>query len=191
MAQMGFGFDDAPAGHMHRLFFALWPDEALRPRIAQAATSVVSEHAPGGRSLKPDKYHVTLQFLGDFRPLPVSLVDDARAAAATVRSPAFDLVLDEVGSFRGANVWWLGAQHVPEALRALYDALGQSLGRRRVPVRSQASFVPHLTVQRDVRRHIAPVPVAPLAWPVHEFVLIDSQPGRGTPYEMIGRWPLG
>ena len=94
MAQMGFGFDDAPSGEMHRLFFALWPDEALRPRIAQAAASIVSEHAPGGRALKPDKYHVTLQFLGDFRPLPPSLVDSAKAAAAAVRSPAFELSLD-------------------------------------------------------------------------------------------------
>jgi len=190
MAQMGFGFDDAPAGEMHRLFFALWPDEALRPRIAQAAASVVAAHAPGGRSLKPDKYHVTLQFLGDFRPLPASRVDDARAAAAMVRSPVFDLALDRVGSFPGANVWWLGAQQVPDALRALYDGLGQALAKQRVPVKSAANFVPHLTVQRDVRRHIAPTPVPPLAWTVREFVLIDSQPGRGTPYEVIGRWPL-
>ena len=52
------------------------------------------------------------------------------------------------------------------------------------------AFVPHLTVQRDVRRHIAPAPVPPLAWPVREFVLIDSDPGRGTPYEVVGRWAL-
>jgi len=191
MAQMGLGFDDAPAEPMHRLFFALWPDDALRSRIAKTAASVVSAHAPGGRPLKPDRYHVTLQFLGDFRPLPPSLVEAARTAAAAVRAPAFELSLDEVGSFRGANVWWLGAQHAPEALRALYESLGRSLAQHRVSVKSAANFVPHLTVQRDVRRHVAPTPVPPLAWPVREFVLIDSQPGRGTPYEVIGRWPLG
>lgn len=190
MAQLGLGFDDAPTGELHRLFFALWPDDALRPHIAATAASVVSEHAPGGRPLKPDRYHVTLQFLGDFRPLPTSLVEDAKAAAAAVRSPAFELSLDEVGSFRGANVWWLGSKHSPDGLRALFDALGRSLAQHRVPVKSSASFVPHLTVQRDVRRFIAPTPVPPLPWPVREFVLIDSQPGRGTPYEVIGRWPL-
>jgi len=191
MAQMGLGFDDAPAGEMHRLFFALWPDDALRARVAGAAASLVAEHAPGGRALKPDRYHVTLQFLGDFRPLPPSLVEEARAAAAGVRTPAFELSLDEVGSFRGANVWWLGTSRAPDALRALYDGLGRSLAQHRVPVKSAANFVPHLTVQRDVRRHIPQTPVPPLAWPVREFVLIDSQPGRGTPYEVIGRWPLG
>ena len=190
MAQLGLGFDDAPTGELHRLFFALWPDDALRPRIAETAAWAVSEHAPGGRALKPDKYHVTLQFLGDFRPLPPSLVESAKAAASAVRSPAFDLSLDEVGSFRGADVWWLGSQRAPDALRALFDSLGQRLAQHRVPVKSAANFVPHLTVQRDVRRHIRPTPVPPLTWPVREFVLIDSQPGRGTPYEVIGRWPL-
>ena len=188
--QMGLGFGDAPDERMHRLFFALWPDDALRARIAATAASVAAEHAPGGRSLKPARYHVTMQFLGDFRPLPPSLLDDARAAAASVRSPAFELSLDEVGSFRGASVWWLGSHHVPDALRALHDALGQSLLRHRVPVKPAPAFVPHLTVQRDVRRHIAPTPVPPLAWPVREFVLIDSDPGRGTPYEVVGRWAL-
>jgi len=184
------GRDDASGAQMHRLFFALWPDDALRARIAGTAASVLSEHAPGGRALNPERFHMTLQFLGDFRPLPAALVEDARAAAATLRSPAFELVLDELGSFRGANVWWFGTRHVPDALRALYDALGRSLAELHVPTKPAANFVPHLTVQRDVRRHIANAPLPPLAWPVREFVLVDSQPGRGTPYELIGRWPL-
>ncbi len=190
MRQIGLGFDAAPSGELHRLFFALWPDDALRARIADAAARVVSAHTPGGRSLKPDRYHVTLQFLGDFQPLPETLLDTARAAADTVRASAFELPLDSVGGFRGANVWWLGSQATPDPLRALYDALGRALMQHRVPVKSAANFVPHLTVQRDVRRHIAPTPVPALSWPVGEFVLIDSQPGRGVPYDVVGRWPL-
>jgi len=190
MKPTGPGRDNASGAQMHRLFFALWPDDAVRARIAESAASVLSEHAPGGRALKLERYHMTLQFLGDFLPLPAALIEDAQAAAAALRSPAFELVLDEVGSFRGANVWWFGPRHVPDALRALYDALGQSLEAHRVPVKPSASFVPHLTVQRDVRRHVAHAPLPPLAWPVREFVLVDSQPGRGTPYELIGRWSL-
>ena len=190
MRQMGLGFDTAPTGELHRLFFALWPDDALRVRIADVAAKAITAHAPGGRSLKPDRYHVTLQFLGDFQPLPEALLDAARAAADTVRSPAFDLPLDAVGSFRGSDVWWLGTHEAPPALHALFDALGRALAQHRVSVKSAAAFVPHLTIQRDVRRHIAPTPVPGLSWPVREFVLIDSQPGRGTPYEVVGRWPL-
>ena len=190
MKQMGLGLgDDAAAGEMHRLFFALWPDDALRDRIAATTAELIGEHAPGGRPLKPERYHVTLQFLGDFQPLPPRLRDDALAAAATVRAPAFELPLDCVGSFRGANVWWLGSHATPAGLRTLWDALGHALAQRRVPVKTNGGFVPHLTVQRDVRRHIASTPVAPaLSWPVREFVLVDSRPGR--PYELLGRWPL-
>jgi 2'-5' RNA ligase len=67
MRQMGLGFDTAPTGELHRLFFALWPDDALRVRIADVAAKAITAHASGGRSLKPDRYHVTLQFLGDFQ----------------------------------------------------------------------------------------------------------------------------
>jgi 2'-5' RNA ligase len=149
----------------------------------------VREHEPGGRPLKPDRYHVTLQFLGDFQPLPPQLRDDALAAAATVQAHAFDLPLDGVGSFRGSNVWWLGSETTPEGLRTLWDALGLALAKRRVPVKASGGFVPHLTVQRDVRRHVASTPLAtPLPWRVREFVLIDSRQGR--PYDVLGRWPL-
>lgn len=191
MKQMGLGSgDDATTGGVHRLFFALWPGEALSARIATTAAEVEREHAPGGRRLKPDRYHVTLQFLGDFRPLPERLLADALAAAQTVRAPAFELPLDCAGSFRGANVWWLGSHAMPDGLRALWDALGRALAQRDVPVKSGGSFVPHLTIQRDVRHALPSMPLpAPLAWPVHEFVLLDSRQGR--PYDVLGRWPLG
>lgn len=176
-------------GETHRLFFALWPDDALRARIATTAAQLEGELAPGGRRLKPERYHVTLQFLGDFRPVPERLREDAMAAAASVRSPAFELPLDCAGSFRGANVWWLGSRSTPDGLRALWDALGHALMQHQVPVRSGGSFVPHLTIQRDVRRHIGSTPVATLLWHVREFVLVDSHSGR--PYDLLGRWSLG
>ncbi|WP_158986078.1 RNA 2',3'-cyclic phosphodiesterase [Lysobacter panacisoli] len=188
MEQMGLGFGPAPGGEMHRLFFALWPHDELRARIDETAAALEREHAPGGRRLKPDRYHVTLQFLGDFRPLPGRLVEDAVAAAATVQAPAFGLPLDCVGSFRGSNVWWLGHGDTPDGLRTLWDNLGRALALRRVPIKASGSFVPHLTIQRDVRRQIPSTPIAPLPWRVREFVLVDSRPGR--PYDILGRWLL-
>ncbi|HEY5781616.1 MAG TPA: RNA 2',3'-cyclic phosphodiesterase [Lysobacter sp.] len=184
----GLGGHAAQDG-MHRLFFALWPDDSLRQRIDETAAQLEREHAPGGRRLRADRYHLTLQFLGDFQPLPPSLVDDACAAAGTVRQAPFDLTLDCAGSFRGSNVWWLGSHAVPPGLQQLWDRLGQSLLQARVRVKSSSQpFAPHLTIQRDVRRHIALLPTSPLRWHVGEFALIDSQPGR--PYTVLGRWPL-
>ncbi|HEY5851619.1 MAG TPA: RNA 2',3'-cyclic phosphodiesterase [Lysobacter sp.] len=172
----------------HRLFFALWPGDALRHSIDQAARRLEHELAPGGRRLDAARYHVTLQFLGDFDPLPPGLVDSACAAAARVRVPTFDMVLDCAGSFRGSNVWWLGALAMPAGLQALWRALGVALEEQGVAVKPSADFHPHLTIQRNVRRHIDAIPIVPLAWAVHEFVLIDSR--AGEPYRIVGRWPL-
>jgi 2'-5' RNA ligase len=170
---------------VHRLFFALSPDAGLRQRIADVSLQLEREHAPGGRALKPDRYHLTLQFLGDFQPLRQSVVDAARQAADAVRLPAFELCLDHAGSFSGSNVWWLGTRGVAPGLQALWDALGAALARAGVQVKSPQRFAPHLTVRRDVRRQVEPIAIGPLHWTVREFVLFDSRPGQ--PYEVLHR----
>ena len=104
----------------HRLFFALWPDAALRERIATTVVGLVRDNAPGGRRLNPDRYHLTLQFLGDFKPLRQCVLDAAIVAAGSVRLPPFDLELDLAGSFPKAGVCWLGASTAPETIQQLW-----------------------------------------------------------------------
>jgi 2'-5' RNA ligase len=177
----------APAGDeaVHRLFFALSPDAALRQQIVDVSLQLEREQAPGGRRLNPDRYHLTLQFLGDFQPLRPSVVDAARQAADSIQLPAFELDLDHVGSFPGSNVWWLGTHGVAPGLQALWDALGAVLARTGVQVKSPQRFAPHLTIRRDVRRQIEPLAIGPLHWAVRDFVLFDSRPGQ--PYEVLHR----
>jgi 2'-5' RNA ligase len=177
----------APVGDeaVYRLFFALSPDAGLRQRIADVSLQLEREHAPGGRALKPDRYHLTLQFLGDFQPLRPSVVDAARQAADTIQLPAFELSLDHAGSFPGSNVWWLGTHGVAPGLQALWDALGVALARAGVQVKSSQRFAPHLTIRRDVRRQVEPLAIGPLSWTVRDFVLFDSIPGQ--PYEALHR----
>jgi 2'-5' RNA ligase len=97
MHQAELRVDTADASS-HRLFFALWPAAALRKRIATTVAGL-GDNAPGGRRLNPDRYHLTLRFLGDFQPLRQSVLDDAIVAAGSIRLPPFDLVLDLAGSF--------------------------------------------------------------------------------------------
>jgi 2'-5' RNA ligase len=175
---------------LHRLFFALWPDDALRERIADTAAQLECKHAPGGRRLRSERYHLTLQFLGYFQSLRPSVVNAARAAAATVRPPAFELVFDHAGSFSGSRVSWLGMHGIPPGLQALWDALRAALAEAGVQVKSAPAFAPHLTIRRDVRRQTAPIAIQQLRWPVREFVLIDSVPSARAPYCILGRWPL-
>jgi len=174
----------------HRLFFALWPDAGLRKRIATTVAGLERDNAPDGRRLNPDRYHLTLQFLGDFQPLRPSVLDAAIIAAGSIRLPPFDLVLDLVGSFPKAGVCWLGASTAPDTLQQLWHELGRALTDARVQVRSAPTFSPHLTVLRHVRKPLASAPIEPLHWPVREFVLVDSVSGAHPAYRLLGRWPL-
>lgn len=170
-------------GGLHRLFFALVPPPAVRERIAQAAAAVERSHPSGGRLLKPDRYHVTLRFLGDFDPLPPSLPDAARAAADAVPLEAFDMLLDHAGSFGRNGVRWLGGPP-NDALQALWSDLGNALARQGVRV-VREGFVPHLTIARDVRAALTPAPIDPVSWRVDGFALVESRPGR--PYGILHR----
>jgi 2'-5' RNA ligase len=177
-----------PAVELHRLFFALWPDEVLRQRIAEASTALLATPAIRGRRSPPRRYHLTLQFLGDFAGLREAPIDAAIAAAGCVQVPAFDLALEQAASF--GRVGWLGPACMPEGLLRLWDALAVALAAHGVPFRSVPSLTPHVTVVRNLRQPLPPMPIPPLRWPVDEFVLIHSQPGGTSDYELLGRWPL-
>ncbi|CAA9308002.1 MAG: 2'-5' RNA ligase [uncultured Lysobacter sp.] len=177
-----------PTSDAHRLFFALWPDEPTCTQLERAARAVSLEDDSGGRPTNPARYHVTLQFLGDFSPWPEALFDRAARAAQKVRVPAFDLVLDTTGSFGGGRVWWLGCSSMPPALESLWNLLGAELAAHDVPVRAHPQFTPHLTIRRNARRRLAPRCVEAVRWPIREFVLMDSQPDAG--YRELARWPL-
>jgi 2'-5' RNA ligase len=173
-----------------RLFFALVPEAAVRARIAAAVAALLDRHRPRGRRVAPQRYHLTLQFLGDFPGFPEPLADAARAAAARLRAPAFDLRLDIAGCFarHPALPWWLGCRHAP-ALQGLWNALGEALAEAGVPVRS-GRLAPHVTVLRNASRALLAEPLTPVHWPVRDFALLLSRPGSGQPYAELGRWPL-
>src|SRR5688572_33250846 len=186
MQQSGLGFDAPARTAAHNLFFALWPDEAVRMQVEERAKALDGHHHPRGRLLTPARYHLTLQFLGEHADVPSQLIEEAVNAAGRVSAPAFDLSLDQAGSFH--NVWWLGSVQPPPGLQALWQALGNELMHARVKVASLGKFTPHVTVVRDAVARLPPTTIPPIRWRVREFVLIDSQPPR--PYTILQRWPV-
>lgn len=176
------------ANTAQRLFFALWPDEALRHAIRNLVVTLPMP--PGARLMRPERYHLTVAFLGDFDPLPESLLTTIRSAAESVRAECFELSLDHVDRFAGSRVGWLGPGSVPGALTALHDALEAALRSARVPLMSTTPFVPHVTIQRNVRTTAPAMAVPPLPWTVRDFVLVQSTPGSADPYRIVGTWPL-
>ena len=191
MQQLDLAGFSTSGNSLHRLFFALWPGDGLRQRIADTAAHLQYEHTSGGRRIGPHRYHLTLQYLGDFDALPPSLVDQAQAAAATVEAPSFELRLDRAGSFRNASIpWWLGTEGMPDGLSALWDGLGVALARAGVRTRSGKALVPHVTILRDADRPLSLTPVTPLPWQVDSFVLIHSELGARNTYTLLNQWPL-
>jgi len=181
----------APPRERQRLFFALWPGTAVRRQIAHTTTRLAEAQQTRGRRLRPDRYHLTLQFLGDFDAVPEALIDAAIIAADDIRVMGFELLLDRAGSFGGARVGWLGPTVVPPGLHALWEALGQSLDRHDVPHPSNGAseWVPHVTVLRGMRRPMSPG-IEAIRWPVEGFVLIRSQSGPEG-YAVLQHWKLG
>ncbi|HET8883379.1 MAG TPA: RNA 2',3'-cyclic phosphodiesterase [Solimonas sp.] len=174
---------------LNRLFFALWPGEAVRKACSDATRELKVKLQPSGYLSAPERYHMTMLFLGD----RVSAAHEASAvqAARLVRMAPFTLTLDHAGSFRNTrNVpWWLGPRRTPPQLSLLHDRLRDAMLRTDTPI-ERMRFSPHLTVLR-ADRPLPPTPIAPVEWPIDEFVLIrsrlDLQP---IAYEIVGRWPL-
>ena len=174
----------------NRLFFALWPDAAVREACAQAARELKLKDQPGGRLVDPERYHLTQLFLGDFISAPQE--EALLAMAQTVRQAPFQLTLDHASSFaRDRHVpWWLGPRDPHAAASALHVALRDGAHRAGVtPDRTR--FAPHVTIVRDAGRVLPGSAIKPIHWNVSEFTLVrsllDSQPPE---YRVIGRWPL-
>ncbi|UXI67601.1 RNA 2',3'-cyclic phosphodiesterase [Tahibacter amnicola] len=173
-----------------RLFFALWPTPPVRVALAEVVDDLRRRCTGGGRWVRPARFHVTLQFLGDFAAdCSERALSDAVAAGDAVTMMPFALSFDHVARFsRHRAPWWLGVTQTPEPLNRLWTDLGAALRQRGLRVEC-GPYVPHLTIRRDPPGDPPAVPVAPVTWPVDHFVLIDSQLAQDTAYVEIARWP--
>jgi len=176
----------------HNLFFALWPDDEVRERIASAARQLKNARAPNGRWISPQRYHLTLRFLGEHSTLPDPLIAACRSAGEAVRSAPFSFALDVAASFPNRRIpWWLGCHAMPDALDALWTALAESLAENGIAQDEPTPRAAHVTILRDADKRLAPEPIDPITWFVDGFVLVDSAFGAESSYRILHRWPLG
>jgi len=168
-----------------RLFFALWPDEALRASLASRIRALVP---PGvGRLQQPEQLHLTLEFLG---AVAESRLDAVRAAASAVRAGRCEVVLDRVAFWRRSSVLCLLASRTPPALEGLVDELRCALGVNGFDTETRP-YRAHLTMARKVRRPVSLPPPDPVTWPVAEFTLVESRTDpAGSIYTVLQTWSL-
>ncbi|PSK98246.1 2'-5' RNA ligase [Haloactinopolyspora alba] len=178
-----------------RLFVALLPPRAAVEHLAAAVEPLRDDVL---RWAGTDAWHVTLAFYGE---LPDSVLDDvtARVARAARRHPAVELTLAGAGRF-GKAVLWAGVQGDVAAVRRCAQSM-RAVGRRVGVPPDDSKFRPHVTLARSRRPRDLRWYVEQLAgyqgpaWTVTEVALVrsdlDTEPGAGPRYDVVGRFPLG
>ena len=169
---------------MARLFFALWPDSDAARSLASLSESLAARIE--GKPVPRDRIHLTLAFLGE---LASERADEAMRAAESTRSSAFELVLDQIGSFRAARVAWAGCDHAPAGLKTLQTRLAQALRSRDFTL-EERPFAAHVTLARKISRSLEREPIPPILWQAREYTLVRSEPGTGR-YAVLETWRLG
>jgi 2'-5' RNA ligase len=170
------------AGDRHRVFFALWPDDATRAAISRATRDAV--RVSSGRPIAKDRLHLTVSFLGE--------LTDAGLAVARAVPPisvgAFELVLDALGEWPESKILWLAPSDPPGALGELVARVWDSLAEQGFRAEDR-TYRPHVTLAR--RSRPVEVPVEPVVWSVRELALVESFPdGRNVHYEVLEQWSL-
>jgi RNA 2',3'-cyclic 3'-phosphodiesterase len=169
------------------LFFSIFPDQAAAVRIANTSEHFRRAYGLKGAPLLTDRFHVTVQGLGNYDGLPRSAVAKAIEAGAAVTSMPFEVAFDRITSFAGSDALVLCGGDGVDGIVMFHHALGVAM--RKSGLSAGAQFTPHITLLYDGRR-VEEQFIEPIRWTVRDFVLVHSLRGR-TMHIPLERWHLG
>ena len=168
-----------------RLFFAVWPPAAVQEALHRIAQKARQEC--GGRAVAQRNIHATLAFLGN---VPRERLGEIEAIAAQIHGSRCALAIDRLEYWRHNRIVWAGVARCPDPLRGLAAGLAVRLHAAGYGI-DDRPYVLHVTLLRNARRAPAASAIAPVAWPVDDFALVESvAEGGGRAYEVLRRWPL-
>lgn len=184
------GVSSTPA-EIHRLFFALMPDEVTRNSLSRTADALKAEHAAlRARWVAPVRYHATVHFLGDHPMLRQDVVQAVKAAGDALEAASFEWSLDLASTFRGREPpLILRGTLVPDALQQLWQNLREKLIRAGQGAQMERTFTPHVTLGYSRGGLLEPTPIEPVRWRVERLALIHSVVGQRD-YAVLHRWEL-
>jgi 2'-5' RNA ligase len=167
-----------------RLFFALWPDEAVRTALNAAAQSLLGKRV---KRIPAANLHITLAFAGS---VTARVRQCLVATAGTLQLAPFDLLLDRCGYWPGPRIAWIAPTHTPPALWSLVGELRTVFESCGLQVETRP-YQPHVTLARKIGRQVNDTPVAPVPWSIRSFSLIESVTDqRGASYRQLVAWTL-
>jgi RNA 2',3'-cyclic 3'-phosphodiesterase len=173
-----------------RLFFALWPDEAMQAQLARTLSALVRSDAPvEGRAVPQKNFHLTVAFLGTVAQSRFeSLFEVAARCAQTFRPASVPIVitLDTLEHWRKPQVLVATSAQTPPAAVALAEALKGALVEQGFSP-DLKPFRVHATVARKVRRVTGELHIEPVRWRFDSLHLIESRSGT---YSTVKKWIL-
>ena len=171
---------------------AAWPDEPARQRLAALALG----HPKNLRPVGPQRWHVTLRFLGDVTPAQLEFLGPAlQAGVVAQRGPLQCRLGPATAWFAGVGVLQLPAHGLDELAAAVTRATERTVAGR---AGGEPPFHGHLTLAR-VKGRLGPQARARLegmafdsTFAVGAVDLVASEPSpRGHVYTTLVRAPLG
>lgn len=194
-----------PQATKHRLFVAVVPPPAAREHLREtlAALPEPLRQDPDLRWTAPERWHITLAFLGQVPgPLLTRLRQELAPAVADV-APLPPLALRGAGHF-GRTAAWIGvgpadtSQAQSDHLRRLARSVRRACRAARCPP-DDDQWRAHLTIARTRRgatasmlsvlsRHL--VDYAGPPWRAAEVMLVESFLGPSPQHVPVAAWPL-
>jgi RNA 2',3'-cyclic 3'-phosphodiesterase len=170
-----------------RVFFALWPTDAEREKLA--AWQKPLRHLCGGRTMLAETLHCTLVFIGDVEQ---ARLEALQLAAQEVEGKSFGLCLQVARYWEHNHIVFAAPCEIPQPLARLVDALEQRLSVRGFNF-DQRQYKPHVTLLRKARWTESALPEMKLVcWQAGDFALVQSAQRQGGPnYRVLARFPLG
>lgn len=159
-----------PAGSA-RLFLALWPDAAVRSRLAALRDAL--RLAPGAHGVGDADLHATLHFLG---AIERDRVPALWASLAQVRARPVHLAATTLATWKGGTV--VLQLQGDDALAELHADTGAALRACGIALDARP-FSPHVTLARGAPGLELPRAPDALAWRATGFALAES----------TGAWP--
>ncbi len=154
-----------------RLFIGLELNDEARAALAAARASW--EPTVRARFYEPDRYHLTLAFLGEVDPERVPLLENTMRRA--VWTP-FAMEAGEPGSFPGGALFY-GVKRPAPGLFAAREAVAEAL-RADGWSFDDKPFRPHITVARQAKGFGEPPACAPWRQEVRHITLFESARGQ-------------
>lgn len=179
----------------HDLYFFVCPPRHLAERAFGLLNGLELAHCSWRAAPMPaERLHITLEKLGQFwGGIPRDTLDKALAAANYAAFEPFDVALDRVEYSGGADGRGMarltGHSGGLRGIRGLEQTMADAMLWAGFPESQiRTSFHPHITLNY---RHepFDRRAVAPLAWRVNQFMLVDSWYGLGR-HDVLGCWPL-